>query len=69
MKTQLDRIEEELKKLNHMVTGNGTPERGIIVRLDRIEQNEKTRNKYVGAAIVAAIGAAVTTAWSKIVGS
>jgi hypothetical protein len=32
-----DRIEKHLADLSHLVTGNGTPERGIIVRLDRVE--------------------------------
>jgi hypothetical protein len=31
------RIEQNLAKLSLLVTGNGTPERGIIVRLDRVE--------------------------------
>ena len=31
------RIERHLADLSHLVTGNGTPERGIIVRLDRVE--------------------------------
>ncbi len=31
------RIERRIADLSHLVTGNGTPERGIIVRLDRVE--------------------------------
>jgi hypothetical protein len=31
------RIERNLATLSQLVTGNGTPERGIIVRLDRVE--------------------------------
>jgi hypothetical protein len=31
------RIERKLADLSHLVTGNGTPERGIIIRLDRLE--------------------------------
>jgi hypothetical protein len=31
------RIERHLADLSHLVTGDGTPERGIIVRLDRVE--------------------------------
>lgn len=31
------RIEKKLADLSHLVTGNGTPERGIIIRLDRLE--------------------------------
>ncbi len=31
------RIEKNLAQLSQLVTGNGTPERGIIVRLDRVE--------------------------------
>lgn len=32
------RIEEKIDKVILLLTGNGKPERGIIVRLDRLEQ-------------------------------
>ncbi|MBV8782288.1 MAG: hypothetical protein JO353_12905 [Phycisphaerae bacterium] len=31
------RIERAVGEVSHLVTGNGTPERGVIVRLDRVE--------------------------------
>ena len=31
------RIERAVGEVSHLVTGNGTPERGLIVRLDRVE--------------------------------
>ena len=31
------RIERAVSEVSHLVTGNGTPERGVIVRLDRVE--------------------------------
>ena len=32
------RIEEKIDKVILLLTGNGNPERGIVVRLDRLEQ-------------------------------
>jgi hypothetical protein len=37
----LDAIYAKVCKLEHLLTGNGTPERGIIVRVDRLEQTTK----------------------------
>lgn len=38
MVTQLDRIEEAVRMLNHHITGNGNPSDGLLMRVDRIEQ-------------------------------
>jgi len=32
-------IGERLQRIESLLTGNGLPERGIIVRLDRVEQS------------------------------
>ncbi len=34
----IKQIEEKLDKLITLISGDGSPERGIIVRLDRVEQ-------------------------------
>jgi len=43
---QLDRMERRLIKIETLLTGNGTPDRGMIVRLDRLEQLAAT-HKWV----------------------
>lgn len=68
MRDEFDQLCKDVSYIKHVLTGNGTPERGVIVRLDRIEQTEKSRSRWAGAAIVAAIGAVVTAAWSKLTG-
>ena len=35
---QLQKVDEKLNKINELLNGNGTPEKGLIVRIDRIEQ-------------------------------
>jgi hypothetical protein len=69
VKERIDQLCDDVKFIKHAITGNGTPERGIIVRLDRLEQSEKARRKWVGAALVAGLGAGVTTVWTKLFGA
>jgi len=38
---KIEPLNERIDMMNRHLTGNGTPERGIIVRLDRIEQRAK----------------------------
>lgn len=52
--TQLDRIEQELKQIKEILLGNGSPEKGVIVQLDRVTQFVKTR-RWVERLIIAAI--------------
>lgn len=32
-------IEKKLEKMNELLTGNGTPEKGLVIRVDRLEQS------------------------------
>lgn len=68
MRDEFNQLCRDVQFIKHVLTGNGTPERGVIVRLDRIEQTEKARSRWTGAAVVAATGAAVTAIWSKLAG-
>ena len=40
---ELRQINAEIAKLSKLLTGNGNPESGLVVRMDRIEQNERQR--------------------------
>lgn len=36
---RLESLESKIDEMNHLITGNGTPERGLLVRIDRVERN------------------------------
>ncbi len=50
------RIEEKLDKVILLLTGNGNPERGIVVRLDRLEQWRAAVNKFLSPFFVFLVG-------------
>jgi len=60
----IEPLREDVKLIKHLLTGNGAPEKGVLMRMDRLEQIEKSRAKAVWAAITAAIGALVVAALS-----
>jgi hypothetical protein len=57
-KEQLDRIEAKQDRLEKLLTGNGEPAKGLIVRVDRLEGfAERFRWAFrtvIGAAVFAA---------------
>lgn len=58
----LHRIEGKLEEIEHLITGNDTPEKGLIVRIDRLEQTAsatKARADRLSGSMFA-IGVAVT---------
>ena len=64
----LSRIESKLTEIEHLITGNGEPEKGIIVRLDRVERHTQTMSKVASwvAGIFAAILVAISLAILKV---
>lgn len=48
---RFDDMEEKIDRLDHHITGNGTPERGVLIRLDRIEQKAVAQSKVAAYAI------------------
>lgn len=54
--TQLDRIETDVRLIKVWLTGNGNPSKGLIVRVDRIEQ----RFLIVGFVVIPAISGIVS---------
>lgn len=63
-----EEVGEDLKLLRHHITGNGTPERGLIMRLDRLEQTEVRRGRWVNTAVGASVVAVVGTLWKLLTG-
>ncbi len=43
----ITRLEKKIDRVILLLTGNGEPERGIIVRLDRLEQWRAAVNKFL----------------------
>lgn len=41
---QLNDLSEKITKINHKIFGNGTE--GIIIKIDRLEQNDLSRKKW-----------------------
>ncbi len=58
---QLKYISEDVKVIKEIVTGNGDPSKGFVVRLDRLEQqaqsNRGLRDKVLNAIIAALVAA------------
>lgn len=64
---RLERLQDSQQTITHLITGNGSPERGIVTRVDRLEQSEKRREAWSKTAITTAAGAAIAaiSAWFK----
>ena len=54
--TQLDRIERMVKASNRILTGNGHPERGHVVRMDRLEGRARRSDRIQGAVVATVTG-------------
>jgi len=61
--TQLDRIESDVSSIKVILTGNSKPERGLIIRVDRLEQIQRRGVWFIrlviGAVVVAVVSGAV----------
>ena len=69
---KLDRIDillEKVSKIEELLTGNGDPGKGLVVRVDRLEQSEARRSLLIGGTITASVGAIATSVWAKLTGN
>lgn len=65
IKFNQERTTEELQQLKKIITGESEPERGLVIRVDRLEQQSKKTNALSQAAfgtVIAAIIGAIMTA-------
>jgi hypothetical protein len=65
---ELAKLSDDQHKTNVLLTGNGDAEKGMIVRLDRVEQQHKTLSSWFYILLpvsVTGLGAAV---WSWLTG-
>jgi len=56
------RVSREGEKAMKILTGNGAPENGVILRVDRLEQ----RNALVWTAFVSSLAAGASLLWSYV---
>lgn len=55
---ELQPVQKSIDKIKRCLEGpEGEPDKGVIVRLDRIEQKEKSRSFWIGTALVAGVTA------------
>ncbi len=52
-----DTLSEKYDVLNKLLTGNGDPEKGLLIRVDRLEQEHKRKEVWIKAAIGASVTA------------
>ena len=60
----LSAVSKRVETMNHLLTGNGDPKSGLIVRFDRLEQCQERRQFQLKAAITASITAIVTAIYT-----
>ncbi len=63
-KDEFGQIHVKLDKLDESIRGNGKP--GILVRLDRLEQKESKRNKFLWIVVGSLISAVILFVIGKI---
>jgi uncharacterized protein (UPF0335 family) len=59
LEVRLDDIADDVKVIKELLTGNGNPSRGFIVRVDRLEENEKRRSWWIKSAMGTSIAAII----------
>lgn len=69
MREELEPMQRSINKIKVCLEGpEGDPSKGVIVRLDRVEQTTKRWSWWTGTALVAGIGAATNAVVNWITG-
>ena len=53
---QIENIQETCQRIDECLTGNGDPEKGLVVRIDRLEQKDILRSKVFWIIIIVIFG-------------
>ena len=53
---RIDQVDEKLAKVCRFIEGNGKPERGAVVRLDRLEQAKTLMAWFLGVIGISVVG-------------
>lgn len=62
--TRLEHLDQRFERIERFVTGDNDPEKGIILRLDRVEQHHENRKFWTQTAVGAALTSIIASAWS-----
>jgi hypothetical protein len=54
---------EKLATATEILTGNGNPEKGLVVRIDRVEQDHKTQSRWFWVIVPSAITGMLSAIW------
>lgn len=65
---KVDKLCDTVTKLERILTGNGNPEKGMVLRVVNLESGAKTRTRLLWAIFVAAITSAMALVFA-ILGS
>ena len=57
MHDDLHAIRQNVLLLTHLITGNGEPSKGLLVRTDRLEQDARRKEAWTKAAIGSSVAA------------
>ncbi len=61
LREELAPLRQEIEQTRKLLTGNGNPEKGLIVRVDRIEQSEKSKTYWFRTITVLVITALLSS--------
>jgi len=61
-------IKTKVDALDATLNAPSDPSRGLIIRVDRLEQKETQRSWIIGLLITSTVGLAISALWSKIMG-
>jgi hypothetical protein len=56
-KSRITEIHKDVLLIKELLTGNGEPSKGVIVRLDRLEQSRDNQKWTIRACVVASLSA------------
>jgi uncharacterized protein YqgV (UPF0045/DUF77 family) len=59
LEVRLDDIADDVKVIKEILTGNGDPRKGMVLRMDRLEETQKRRDWWIKAAMGTSISAVV----------
>lgn len=62
----VEQLSTRQEKMSDLITGNGTPEKGMLIKIDRLEQTIERWKWYLRTMGAAIIGLLVTAAWGYL---
>ena len=62
----VERMEPKLSTVHRIITGDSEPERGHVIRIDRLERAEDRRNKWAMIVLGTVAALVINAAWDKL---